>query len=975
MIGQELFDNVLPSDGLLCIVGLVHGRASGAIYRYFNMGDEAAGELIEELDKDGREVYFGCASYQDASVPKNVRNIHSLKSFYVDLDCGVDKDYKTQKEAFSALTDFCKATGLPVPTLINSGFGIHAYWPLTTAIDYNTWKPIADALKKRAAEFGLKADPVVTADGARILRIPGTVNKKRDNKHKDVKVVSVCEPMTLDVFSAAISYIPFGVYAESTNDPVMQKLLHKSNKYKFSRIYRKSLQQIDVNENVEEEYTEADGTKALRLVQKKIKRSAGCPQIAYCVANRETLGEPMWHAALSIAWFCTDQVEGIDMVSRGYPGTEPDEWYSKASRSLGPRTCLKWRELQQPQLCGQCIHRGKITTPLVLGVTIEAATPEDNVISVQHETLDEKITIEVPEYPFPWIRPKTGGVALRGQPDEVQVDEDDDPEESLIYDRDLWVKERSRDGEQEYALLALMLPNDGLSEFMAPLASLFKNDALRDLLAAKGVHIASNPKKLELIKRYIGAWVKKLQDEGEAKRARTQFGWQDNDTKFIIGNREINDKGEIHFCPTAKSIETISKMYNKKGALEEWRSVVNTYARPGNQARAFSLFGGFGAPLYKFIGEGSCVLHLTNVASGVGKSTIQKVVNSIWGNPVDTLLTSKDTHNAKLNRAGVMNNLPMCIDEVTNMGPELTSNLAFDLSSGKGKNRMHGSANVERVNETSWATMFQTSGNNSLHDTLRQHKTMVEGEMYRIMEIPVALDTALAKNIADELFTQKLPRNYGVAGEEFMKYVVANKENVVQLLFDIQKKFDAAAQLTSKERFYSAGCAAVFTGGIIANKLGIIDIPIEPIWDWAIEMIRDNVQSIRRAAAVGGTGSYEEIVNRYWNEILPQVLVVHGGVSPVDETLMAQSSLKPVIGSLKGRYDINGSKLYISVSDFEFWMANKRLPTAQIVAMLKQNSILEKETQFNLGLGTKLYSTAPVKVYVFNTDLLSVPES
>lgn len=979
MKGLELFNNVLPQHGLLCIVGLRHDKSAPAMFRYFDQGSQAASDFIDEMDADRREVYFGCATYQDASEPKSVHNINTLRSFYVDLDCGKGNGgYETKQEAVTDVKRFCDETLLPLPTLVDSGNGVHAYWPLVDALEYNAWKPIADAFKQFTRAHKLKADPVVTADGARILRVPETTNKKITNRHRPVVLRHVAEAMPLETFMGLISYIPRGLYsARTSSDPVMEKLLKSSNKYKFSRIYRKSIEQIEVTEEVEEGFEQANGTKGVRLVKKKVERSAGCPQIAHCVANREHLEEPMWRGALSIAWHCIDKIEGIDMVSRGYPGTEPDEWYAKASKIIGPYLCETWKGLDYPHLCGECIHRGKISSPLTLGVVIEQATPEDNVIEVKHETLGETVTVELPnEYPFPWMRPKAGGVALKGAADAKPADEDDDsdPDEVLVYEHDFWVKRRMWDGHKEVILMARRLPHDGLLEFSAPLSDVFKTEKLQALLSDKGITAAHHSNRLGLLKKYIAAWVNKLQKENSADKARDQFGWQDNDTVFVIGAREIDKNGELKYSPIKSTLAKIADIYSKNGTLEDWRKIANYYAKPGNEARAFALFCSFGAPLYKFIGEGSMIVHLTNAASGVGKSSAQKVALSVWGDPIRSLLTDNDTANAKLNRAGILHNILCAIDEITNMMPENASRFTFDLSAGRGKNRLKSGDNEERENNTTWETIFLTSGNNSLHDTLKQFRDQVEGELYRVLEVNMPIDRTLTKAEADEIYAQKLPYNYGHAGEDFMRYVVPNKQNVITRLREIQAQFDAMIGAESKERFYSACYAAAFTGAEIANNLGLINIPIEPVMKWAMSSFSDTRTVLKKAVPVSDSATYEGVVSTYWNATIAQILVVQNGATEVDENLLNQQSLKPVIGALKGRHEVKTKRLYLAADDFDNWLRGKRMPSHQITEALKASGVIEKEEPFNLGYDTSLYNTAPVRTYRFNANKLTNPE-
>ena len=698
-----------------------------------------------------------------------------------------------------------------------------------------------------------------------------------------------------------------------------------------------------------------------------------------CSSDLATLKEGMWKAALSVAWYCTDQAEAIEAVSKDYVGPDGAEYsfedaYYHASRWNTPRTCEGFRACEMPQLCTGCIHNGKIHTPIVLGAVIEEATPEDNIIEVMHETLGETKTIEIPDdYPFPYFRPKNGGVAMRVQSGDDPED-DEAIDEKAVCKRDLWVKGRSMDGKTEYLSVAFMLPHDGLREFTAPVSTLYKLETLRELLASKGVHEAANDAKLKLIKGYLSSWHEKWQNSGEATKARTQFGWQDDDTVFVIGNREIDKDGNVSVATLANDVDNIARNYVKRGSLADWQEVANTYGKVGNEPRAFSLFASFGAPLYKFIGEGSILMHLTNIASGVGKSTALKLVNSVWGHPSDTMMIEQDTNNAKFHRAGILNNIPASFDELTNMQPDKCSDLCFSLSQGRGKNRMNATTNAERVNDTTWSTIFQSSGNNSVYDTLRLHMSSVEGELLRVLQISIPQDMTLTKPQADELFVRLLPKNYGHAGEIFMRYVVPNKYNVVKRLYELQAEFDKVAGLGTKERFYSSCFAAAFTGAEIANQLGIIDIPIEPVKAWAVELLKDIRKAVYKGSFSNDAKSFNKIISKYWNEIIGQVLTINKASTAVDEALLNQQALKPVVGALKGRYEANNHRLYVSALDLDAWFSQNRYPSVQVLNGLRQIGSLVFEGEMNLGKDTLIYRTGAVMVYGFDTLKLEVME-
>ena len=82
---------------------------------------------------------------------------------------------------------------------------------------------------------------------------------------------------------------------------------------------------------------------------------------------------------------------------------------------------------------------------------------------------------------------------------------------------------------------------------------------------------------------------------------RTQFGWADKDSKFIIGNREITKDGTFHSPPSAQTKYFADSM-SPRGTLEKWKEVFNMYGAPGLEPNAFAALSAFGAPLLKFTG-------------------------------------------------------------------------------------------------------------------------------------------------------------------------------------------------------------------------------------------------------------------------------------------------------------------------------------------------------------------------------------
>jgi len=199
MAKTDLLSAVLSSEGWYCIVGL---KKTGTPKQIFVQTLEEAEKEIDDLVAKHYDAYFACAKYE-AKKTRTGDNIKAVRAFWLDIDCGESKPYKDKAEGVNALKAFCDAAGLPRPYLVDSGRGVHAYWPLTADITKQQWKPVADRLKVVCHEHGLDADPARTADVASILRVPETFNFKEDPP-LNVAVILPAPATDFETFKAAL---------------------------------------------------------------------------------------------------------------------------------------------------------------------------------------------------------------------------------------------------------------------------------------------------------------------------------------------------------------------------------------------------------------------------------------------------------------------------------------------------------------------------------------------------------------------------------------------------------------------------------------------------------------------------------------------------------------------------------------------------------------------------------------------------
>jgi uncharacterized protein (DUF927 family) len=191
---------------------------------------------------------------------------------------------------------------------------------------------------------------------------------------------------------------------------------------------------------------------------------------------------------------------------------------------------------------------------------------------------------------------------------------------------------------------------------------------------------------------------------------------------------------------------------------------------------------------------------------------------------------------------GMMNSIAFTVDEITNEKPEILSDYAYGFTSGRGKHRMESQSNKLRVNNTTWCNFTLSSGNASVVDALQNLKSTADGELRRVLEVAFHKYTGSTKAEIDETFG-KLNANYGLAGPIFIQYIIDNHDHVMKLLADMQAKVDKALNLDQTDRFYSCLLTCAFVGALIATKLGLINIDITRIYQYALEVVRESIAS------------------------------------------------------------------------------------------------------------------------------------
>ncbi len=886
---KKFLERVL-GDGYYSVLGLGDKKVQSFHATIDDVIDKA-----NQLDAEGINAYFGLATFETSN-DRKVTNVKSLSSFYLDLDCGVGKEYTNQNEAFHDLKRFTKETGLPRPILVNSGYGIHVYWVLRESVSYAEWLPVAQALKDMCIRHNLSADNGVTADAARVLRVPGTHNHKRGTQ-KPVMFFGTGEfrDVEFDEFSRLIG-------AEGVNVPT--KVDNEESAFKKAMI-----------ENSENSF---------RVILNKTIKGEGCEQLKNIMENQQDISEPLWRAGLSIAKFCNDADKAVHKMSERHPEYSENLTEEKVGPIKAPYYCTTF-EAENPEPCLACSHRGKINSPIVLGMGIKKAP----------------VSKDIPLYPEPYFRGANGGVYIRFK------DKDGNIEDKVVYQNDLYVIKRIMDVEVgEAIVMRLHLPQDGIREFTVPLTSVTSKEELRKQLSMHGIAVL----RMDDIMAYTTTWVTQLQAKSVAEEARRQFGWTDDECGgFVLGGEEIT-LDETKFNPPSTPTAGLFPSFEPKGTLEDWKDTVNFYNRDSFELHQFVLGTSFGSPLMKFSPINCAALHIYSKESGVGKTTAMIAGASVWGSPEDLIMHERDTYNTKMNRGEIYHNLPMYMDELTNTSGKELSNLAYQLTGGRQRGRMSASSNVERHRGEAWKLLAVTTGNTSMVERISIIKAMPKAEAQRILECRVSRMQFDTKEETD-VFSACLQNNYGHAGKVYVKHVMENLEEVQKLIRQVQEKVDARAGLTAENRYWSVLVACTLTGIMLAKRCGLVKYDVKKLFTWAVERLKENKRQVEDMSI-----SVEETLNDYIHEHWSNVL----WIKSTEDLRKQEGDVANLVipealprGKLVARYETDLKRAFLVPKPLKAWCGEQQINYNSFLQDLT-NKLGATKTKMRLSRGTHM---------------------
>lgn len=732
----------------------------GMRHRYYQSIDEVESDLKNNLN-NGHHLYFSPTVFSQPQ--RSQQTAKEIKAFWLDIDCGEGKDYKSKQEGLDALAEFLTKTNVPLPYIVDSGTGIHAYWVLKDPIEPSLWTQMAAGLKSLTILQGFKVDQSRTADSASLLRPIGTYNYKT-KPARQVLCVKQAKEYTLDDLKVFLSAqkstgSEIGVITPDFPDAEAEPILSKC--------------------------------AAMRAVADK----------------KGAVDEPLWRAFLSVLFRCNNGAKWCHDLSKGDPRYSFKETQEKAEKTKGPYSCSQFQSMC-PDVCAGCPFRGKISTPILLGCSPRGVSPSE-VASVGGKNV-EVGNIDAVEPTTPTRICKVDGYTVA----EKGVLKHDENNTYYITHIPIWVKsvrEKARrfdeSGDSSVQIEWVTLGGRYQTAIL-PQVDLYEKRTFTKWLAENNIRAAVKG-KVEYLQDYITKCILEIMRLNTVERYYETLGWADDG--FVLGSRIVTPSGvnpaSIH---TSSSVAAITQ----KGSKERWIEATGVFNNITYWPAAFALLCGFASPLLSICKYQGAIVSLFG-NSGYGKTVAGSLALSIYGDPMLLMQAASATTNAINKQLSAHKNVPYFLDEVSNMPPYKLADFIYDAANGRQKDVLDKNRDLHQG--LGWCLVPFISSNHSVMEM----STMYIQEAHRRRVVEVPFDERIDARAA-AILAEAYQDNYGTVADDYLLYVVKNKDSIKERVDDVLRYTDFQ-RIPSVNRFGKWTIACAFVGGMIAKELGLIE--------------------------------------------------------------------------------------------------------------------------------------------------------
>ena len=858
--------------------------------------------------------------------------ITGRKAIYIDIDRfkdelpadGLHEGRKVYHDMTVAVKDVgraVKSLGLPKPTyVVFSGRGLHIYWAMEEATTLENWRYMQMQVNLMFAEQAkIEVDLSVAKNDNGVMRIPTSYNtksKKYGELHKTGELVD-CNQIA-QILDEAIPRNTV-VFTESHNNLFGGEIVPD---YIQSMIKPYNTSDWGGWDNPVPVWAEL------------VNESYGCNFLRWCEGEGRTeLGNEDWSALMTVATNCEGGDQLIHTLSEGHPSYSFEDTENRARSFSGIYSCARISGTDTGKVvteaCKGCryikdnknvlrnpteiMNRIPMTEvssadsdrPLLVinntpedstGTVIETIKHEDQPLEVDVEVLSERvINLYMPDG-FCILEPermRNFNDDGKGEGIGFKYAEPDEPDSFIIQRVStgfIYVVDAIRDStrntiEFDYAV---QQADNKLVHVRLPAELMASDDEIIKAFSAVGVmhHLddARNKKnRLYLFLNYIRQSAGKRMMIGQRFTSNIkQFGWTPDKKGFLLGDWLIyGGERRERAHPTKSCVPYIDAMTPPPTArVHKWAEAASIYAHKGMESAQFIMGVSLASPVLGLLATADAQGALINIFSqdsGLGKTTLAHSALSIWGraapvgNRVGLSGISNDTQKSRIFGMSLFQNIPYYMDETTDMKPQQSYQLVYQITQGQDARRMKQSGTELHDTIGGWNMVTMTSSNKSLVEKLYTVAGASADAVHaRVLEIDMAkLRSARDVNDAEgnPMYTHAEIQNafrimqfdnYAIIGQDYLIKVANKRDSLVNEFDAIRRELDSVFKFRSFERFWANTAVVGIMGIRHGNQFGYFNFDEGAVIEWLKAVLR-GIREVRSESKI----SIADIINDY----------------------------------------------------------------------------------------------------------------
>jgi len=835
---------------------------------YRRHGYTTAAELLRSaaaINVEYVDVYF-CLSMQRSDHVRSKDGAHAFRALFCDIDVrpGDPNHYETFEEAKEALLRFCHLIGIPEPSwIVHSGHGLHAYWCSHRDLSVAEWRPIAEAFKTAAmaASPKLLIDMSVTADASRILRLPGTLNWKREDYHthdpdspQPVQLLPSSEAVyEFDVvFADMVRDFPYDPTARRPAGPQVGMASEFAAQLMPGDRFGAG---IDVN--------------TIGLVPfEGVKKVCGWLRHVYDT-HGEHEDQPRWNQAVLCATFMQDGQTLAHEFSNAYPRYTAEDtnelWHRKnnertrSGERIGWPSCLAIKDLGA-EACQTCPLSGKGKSPLWHGYVAyrETITAEQIDAEVKELGGEKPAYLRLPPGFYideqsrisAYMAPVMSGTKLKSGGRLLWLFANAVPTAPRIEGI----------GEHYGIRFTIETTRGRTQEVFLSAHDTHSQREIRKAYAVSGALLNPDSEAKDMLDKFSTSWLDSLRKEDVSEeRDLGELGWRYRNgaiVGFIYGGVFYRSDGS-----TAPSMPSVAesefyRWYRPAGNTTVWAQASKLITDRKRPQLDLIIASAFAAPLTVFAGSLYGPVLVVWGDSGTAKTTAQQVASSVWGQPKQTRESLISTPKSILGRLGRTRNLPSFWDDVQDERHlEGLFNTMFVATEGAEGSRLNVDTSVKERKQ--WQTMMVVGANMSFVEFLTRKQKSTTAGMRRVFEVhlkKMANEPGMINALEASRTFASLEHHYGHVGQQYAKLLACEHEYVSGLVTEVINRFSAKVGANSDEAFWVGLCGVLLVGAMLSRTFGA-DIDIARLEHYLVGAFFEN----RRVRAEEGTegGTYE----------------------------------------------------------------------------------------------------------------------